>query len=106
MVRTSLLILTLGVHLGWHVANRKSRQYAISRECVCVCHTLFPRVFTRRGPEPGGGSPANEDTPHRGADVPAINCCPSCSTVFFAFMVVFMICPPNQVSMHGVNSVC
>ena len=72
---------------------------------VCVSHSVSKSFYTQ-GAGARWGSPANEDTPHLGANVPAINCCPSCSTLFFAFMVVFMIRPPNQVSMHGVNSVC
>ena len=107
MVRTSLLILTLGVHLGWHVANRKSRQYAISRECVCVSHSVSKSFYTQGAGARWGVSGQRRHPP------PA--CKRTCdqllsklfySLSFFAFMVVCMIRPPNQVSMHSVNSVC
>ena len=71
--------------LGYNsIFQLRDRRYG----CVCVCQLLFPRSTTTsvqfhldplgfqavqasRGPEPGGGSPDNEDTPHLGVNVPA-----------------------------------
>ena len=78
-----------------------------SSKCVCqppslgVFVTLFPRflsLFKAAGGRSQVGGVFVGQTYRR------LNCCPRCSTLFFAFMVVFMIRPPNQGSMHGVNS--
>ena len=74
------MLVLLGLHCdGNHEKTYKCYQSTISMLfCVIIyiymcVSPLYLRVpmFPSRGPEPGGGSPANEDAPHLGENVPA-----------------------------------
>ena len=80
--------------------------FVISHVCVCVSHSVSKSFYTQGGGARWGVSGQRRHPPP--------GCKRTCDqllsklfySLVFAFMVVFMIRPQNQVSMHGINSVC
>ena len=62
------------VHVGVCVCERTpvSKELDHTKECNDLFRlTVLFIIVQCRGLEPGGGSPANEETPHLGVNVPA-----------------------------------